>query len=203
VLRLEASGRKYLKPYWGKRLLLAPNHVAGADGAIIHIVAPQRLRFVISAKAMGNWLCGPFLVGAGHIAADVNRENVWLNVQAILDAHQVLAYDQWLAIFGEGNYRRSDPGRMLPYSESVAWLALETQTPVAPIGIVGSTSFMGWLLWGSLARVHIGRPIDPAGRANTHENREELTQQILAALSALSGRSSSGMRPRGKSPKPA
>jgi 1-acyl-sn-glycerol-3-phosphate acyltransferase len=84
-----------------------------------------------------------------------------------------------LAIAGEGRIHARE-SELLPLSEGAAFFALRAGVPVVPIAINGTS----WLGFGGRVRVHVGQPLDAAGRP-THEAIDALTARTSADLLAL------------------
>src|SRR5690606_25384814 len=94
-------------------------------------------------------------------------------------------------IYPEGT--RSRDGRLYRGRTGVAWLALQSGCPVVPVALTGTDQIqpVGTRLpRRAKVRVEFGRPIEVAGRFDgvpQGRARRELTDEVMAAILAMSG----------------
>ncbi len=133
--------------YWqsvpqGRALIVAPNHIGAIDAMVLQLVLPQPARFLGQYRTLVSRLGSWYFRAAGHLPVD--EEDAELNLRSLLDARHVLALGGCLAVFGEGEYKKG-ADRLLPYSQSVAQLALLTGALVIPVGLHGTPAVTPWL----------------------------------------------------------
>jgi 1-acyl-sn-glycerol-3-phosphate acyltransferase len=121
--------------------------------------------------------------------------------QAALDAldlqRQLLDEGLAVALYPEGT--RSTDGRLYKGRTGVAFLALQTGAPVVPVGLIGTDKVMpvGAKVPTLKERITVrfGEPLDlsPHGPATSGRARRLATDEIMAAIHALSGQELAGI----------
>lgn len=175
------TGREHI-PRTGP-VILASNHVGFSEALTIPVVCPRRLTFPVKrewfegsgphGKALG-W----FLNSIGQIPVD--RSGGAAGAPAMSASEEVLTEGGALAIFPEGT--RSPDGRLYRGHTGIARLIMATGAPVIPVGVKGIGSEKS-----PRPEVHFGEPISfPQGMKNGKVARE-MTDQIMAAIRALTG----------------
>ncbi len=180
-------------------VIVASNHLSFADSMVIPIVAPRQV--VILAKE--DYFTGTGVRGAAQRAwfegigmIPVDRDDTKAALASLDIALEVLGRGEAFGIYPEGT--RSRDGRLYRGRTGVAHLALTSGAPVVPVGLRGTQNLhpVGTRI-PRLARVTVrfGQPLRfegrygdvPLGRA-----RREVTDEIMAAIRALSGQVDAG-----------
>ena len=180
-------------------VIVASNHLSFADSMVIPIVAPRQV--VILAKE--DYFTGTGVRGAaqrtwfeGIGMIPVDRDDTKAALASLDIALEVLGRGEAFGIYPEGT--RSRDGRLYRGRTGVAHLALTSGAPVVPVGLRGTQNLqpVGTRI-PRLARVTVrfGQPLRfegryddvPLGRA-----RREVTDEIMAAIRALSGQVDAG-----------
>ena len=91
----------------------------------------------------------------------------------------VIAAGGVVAIAGEGRIHAGE-SEVWPLSDGAAYFALRARVPIVPIAINGTS----WLRFAGRVRVRVGKPLEPAGRAN-RDAVDDLTRRTREALQAL------------------
>lgn len=181
-------------------VILASNHLSFVDSMVIPLVVPRRVAFLaksdyFTGTGVKGTLSRWWFEGFGMIPVDRDDTRA---AQASLDAAlAVLSAGGAFGIYPEGT--RSRDGRLYRGRTGVAWLAMSSGAPVVPVAVVGTDELqpVGARFPRPSAKVSVrfGEPIDfterfpgvPAGRA-----RREATDEIMAAIQAMSGQVPAG-----------
>jgi len=175
-------------------VIFASNHLSFIDSIAIPVAAPRPVHFLAKSSYFeGTGLSGklsktffesigaiPVRRGAGQAALDA------LDLQ-----RQLLDEGLAVALYPEGT--RSTDGRLYKGRTGVAFLALQTGAPVVPVGLIGTDKVMpvGAKVPTLKERVTVkfGTPLDlsPHGPATSGRARRQATDEIMAAIHALSG----------------
>lgn len=181
-------------------VLVASNHISFADSMVIPIVVPRKVVFLAKEDYFtGTGVRGALMRGwfEGLGMVPVDRDDTRSALASLDVALDVLGRGEAFGIYPEGT--RSRDGRLYRGRTGVAQLALTSGAPIVPVGLVGTDQLqpVGSTL-PRLVRVTIrfGEPIHagdrfagmPSGRA-----RRELTDEVMAAIHALSGQELAGV----------
>jgi 1-acyl-sn-glycerol-3-phosphate acyltransferase len=161
--------------------IVAPNHFSFMDHFFLGVAIRRKVRFMAKSqlfKPPMQWIYthgGVFPVRRG-----VQDED------AFQTAHSVLARGGLIGMYCEGG--RSRTGKLSEEPKrGIGRLALESGVPVVPVAIYGSSKVRNWKrLQFPKVTVLYGDPIrwervgDP-----THEQQQEVANQILAEIKAL------------------
>ncbi len=180
-------------------VLIASNHLSFADSIVLTLVAPRSVSFLAKAeyftgRGFRGWLSRSFFSGVGAIA--VQRGVGAAAQDALNDGLEVLERGDAFSIYPEGT--RSLDGRLYRGRTGVAWLALTSGAPVVPVALTGTQNIQPA---GSkrprLAQVTVefGAPLDLSkhGPATSGRARREATDEIMAAIHAMSGQQLAGV----------
>jgi 1-acyl-sn-glycerol-3-phosphate acyltransferase len=191
MFRPRVSGLENIPPSGGA--ILAANHVSFLDPLLLPLVVPRRrVLFLTKVKYIDKPFLRWFLRGAGVIPVETARaagpsEAVAGGVQAVREGKLV-------GIFPEGT--RSPDGRLHRGKTGVARIAIETGVPVIPAGIVGTD--LAFPRGARLPRprsvqITFGPPLKfgpPDGTAGGLAAIREATEQVMAAIQAITGQQS-------------
>jgi 1-acyl-sn-glycerol-3-phosphate acyltransferase len=181
-------------------VIVASNHLSFADSLVIPIVAPRKVVFLAKAdyflgRGPGGSLRRAWFTSMGMVPVD--RSDTKAALASLDIALEVLGKGEAFGIYPEGT--RSRDGRLYRGRTGVAHLALTSGAPVVPVGLQGTAVLqpVGATL-PRLAKVTVrfGEPLRfhgrydgvPSGRA-----RREATDEIMAAIQALSGQEEAGV----------
>ena len=174
-------------------MLIASNHRSFIDSVVITLVAPRSVSFLAKAEYFtGRGFRGrvsraffsgigaiPVVRGAGSAAQDALDSGL-----RVLDAGGAFA------IYPEGT--RSLDGRIYRGRTGVAWLALTSGAVVIPVALTGTQDLQP--VGARLPRirpvtVEFGTPLDLSshGSADSGRARRRATDEIMAAIQAMSG----------------
>ena len=180
-------------------VILASNHLSFVDSVVIPVVVPRKVVFL----AKSDYFEGPGLKGAATKAwfeglgmLPVDRDDTRAAVASLDVALEVLGRGEAFGIYPEGT--RSRDGRIYRGRTGVAHLALTAGVPVVPVGLVGTEDIQP--VGSNRPRVvpvsiSFGAPIEVAGRfadVPLGKARRVLTDEIMAAVQALSGQEPAG-----------
>lgn len=197
IWRPEVVGADHVPATGG--VILASNHLSFADSVVIPLTSPRQVAFLAKAEyftgtGLRGWISREWFTGVGSIP--VNRDDARA-AQESLDL--ALAHIQGGGAFGiypEGT--RSRDGRLYRGRTGVAWLALQSGCPIVPVALTGTDAIQpvgARFPRRAKVRVEFGAPIEvadrfdgvPQGRA-----RRELTDEVMAAILAMSGQEWAG-----------
>lgn len=180
-------------------LILASNHLSFMDSMVIPVTVPRRVAFL----AKSDYFTGTGFKGAlsrewftffGMIPVD--RDDSRSAQQSLEAALEVLGSGGAFGIYPEGT--RSLDGRLYRGRTGVGYLALTAGVPVVPVALSGTEKLqpVGSRL-PRLAKVTVsfGKPLDFTGRfegMSAAKARREATDEIMAAIHALSGQELAG-----------
>ncbi|MBO3663275.1 lysophospholipid acyltransferase family protein [Microbacterium stercoris] len=193
VYRPRIEGRENI-PAEG-RLIFASNHLSFIDSVAIPVAAaPRAVNFLAKSSyfegtGVKGWFSRVFFTAVGAIP--VRRGAGQAALDALDQQRQLLEDGAAVALYPEGT--RSLDGRLYKGRTGVAFLALQTGSPVVPVGLVGTDRAMpvGAKFPSLRHRVTIrfGAPLDLShhGPANSGKARRTATDEIMAAIHALSG----------------
>ncbi len=184
VMRPRVFGRDRVPT--GGGALLAGNHISGWDTLVIPSMLPRQMTFPAKAELFArrgplSWVVSTFLTAVDILPMDrAGGRASASSMDVVLDA---LRAGKVVGIFPEGT--RSPDGRLYRGRTGVARLALATGVPVIPVG-VQHTHPPSW----RRTVVAFGEPIDfsaYAGSGNDRDVLRHVTDEVMAAIQALSG----------------
>lgn len=197
VYRPKVRGRRNV-PLEGP-LILASNHQSFIDSVAIPMVAPRRVQFLAKSSYFeGTGANGAFQRAffSSVGAVPVERGAGAAAQDALEQSRRIIESGNALALYPEGT--RSLDGRLYKGRTGVAWLALTTGAQVVPVGLKGTDKFLPvGAKVPRLTRISIefGAPLDFShlGGVNSGHNRREVTDEIMAAIQALTGQEEAGV----------
>jgi 1-acyl-sn-glycerol-3-phosphate acyltransferase len=175
-------------------VIFASNHLSFLDSIAIPVAAPRPVHFLAKASyfegtGMSGWASREFFTAIG--AVPVQRGAGQAALDALDQQRVLLEQGSAVALYPEGT--RSLDGRLYKGRTGVAFLALQTGAPVVPVGLIGTDAVMpvGAKLPSVRHRITVkfGEPLDLShhGPANSGRARRLATDDIMAAIHALSG----------------
>jgi 1-acyl-sn-glycerol-3-phosphate acyltransferase len=175
-------------------VLLAANHRAAIDTAVLAFVTPRPVSFLGKAEyftgtRLRQRLAARFLNALGYIPVD--RAHAKAGLAALSAARKVLQRGGVFAIYPEGT--RSRDGRLHRGHTGVASLALATGATVVPVALLGTQRVQP--VGARLPRlapmeVRFGRPLDFSryeGLEGSAAIRRAITDVVMDAIARLSG----------------
>jgi 1-acyl-sn-glycerol-3-phosphate acyltransferase len=175
-------------------VILALNHRAALDTAVVALITPRPVRFLgkaeyFTGRGLKGWLMARFLGGLGYVP--VERGNARAGLAALEAGSRVLADQSVFAIYPEGT--RSRDGHLHRGHTGVAALALSTGAKVVPVALAGTENLQpdGKRI-PRLARLKVtfGTPLDFSryeGLESSPAIRRAVTDEIMYALMNLTG----------------
>jgi 1-acyl-sn-glycerol-3-phosphate acyltransferase len=186
--RLEVSGMENLPNQGGA--VMCPNHLSVIDSFVLPAVLPRSIMYVGKAEYLDDWKTAKLFPALGMIPIDRRGGD---HALAALDvARGVLNRGGLFGIYPEGTRSRS--GRLHKGHTGAARLAIETNSPIIPVGLVGTLDIqppdqpMPNLF--RRAQVKIGEPIDVERYQRRIGDRavyRELTDEVMYEISRLTG----------------
>jgi len=175
-------------------VIFASNHLSFIDSFAIPLAAPRAVQFLAKSSyfegtGVSGWMAREFFSALG--ANPVERGAGQAALDALDQQRRMLEAGKAIALYPEGT--RSLDGRLYKGRTGVAFLALQTGAPVVPVGLLGTNEAMpvGAKFPRVRPRVTIkfGEPLDltPHGPATSGKARRLATDDIMAAIHALSG----------------
>lgn len=171
LLRMDADSLDVLRDVPGG-LVIAANHPSLLDALMIVARLP-RGTCVMKGGLVRNPFLGAGATLAGYVPNDSIRTMVRLGVERLQEGGQ-------LVVFPEGT-RSPAPGRIHPFSRSIALIAQRAQVPIQTVVIETDSPYLGkgWPLWKLppvpiVFRARLGQRFEPGTDA----------EQVSAAMEA-------------------
>lgn len=180
-------------------VILASNHLSFIDSIVIPVAAPRPVHFLAKSsyfegRGFTGWVTKTFFRSIG--AVPVQRGAGQAALDALEQQRILLEAGAAVALYPEGT--RSVDGRLYKGRTGVAFLALQTGAAVLPVGLIGTDEVMpvgaSRPVRGKRVTVRFGEPLDlsPHGAATSGRARRTATDEIMAAIHALSGQELAG-----------
>ncbi|MCH8611683.1 lysophospholipid acyltransferase family protein [Arsenicicoccus dermatophilus] len=181
-------------------VIIASNHLSFIDSVVIPLASPRQVGFLAKAEYFtGTSLSGrlrkEFFEAVGAIPVD--RDSPRAAQDSLAAQLAVLRAGGATGIYPEGT--RSRDGRLYAGRTGVAWLALEAQCPIMPVGLLGTQDIQPvGARFPRLADVTVrfGEPVQVAGRFDgvpAAKARRQITDEVMAAIRALTGQELAGV----------
>ena len=175
-------------------VIFASNHLSFIDSIAIPVAAPRPVHFLAKASYLDGhgfkgWASREFFTAIGAIP--VKRGAGQAALDALDQQRLLLEQGSAVALYPEGT--RSLDGRLYKGRTGVAFLALQTGAPVVPVGLIGTDKVMPVGAkrpsFNERVTVKFGEPLHLGhhGPANSGRARRLATDDIMAAIHALSG----------------
>jgi 1-acyl-sn-glycerol-3-phosphate acyltransferase len=189
-----SSGQEHLRA--GQPYVLMSNHQSHYDIPLMFQTFPGTLRMVAKTELFKVPIWGHAMEASGFI--EVDRGNRERAIQHLRKAHERLASGISVWIAPEGT--RSRTGELQPFKKGGFVLAMETQTPVVPVGIIGSRNILParGAVVRTGARVHVtyGAPINAPGMEAGSEARAAFIAEVRARIEQAMDESRSALARR-------
>ncbi|GAA1124524.1 lysophospholipid acyltransferase family protein [Microbacterium aurantiacum] len=175
-------------------VIFASNHLSFLDSIAIPVAAPRPVHFLAKSSYFESAGSRWFFTSIGAIP--VQRGAGQAALDALDQQRRILQEGRAVALYPEGT--RSLDGRLYKGRTGVAFLALQTGAPVVPVGLIGTDAVMpvGAKMPSLRHRVTVkfGAPLDLShhGPATSGRARRGATDEIMAAIHALSGQELAG-----------
>ncbi|WP_404434926.1 lysophospholipid acyltransferase family protein [Microbacterium lacus] len=175
-------------------VVFASNHLSFIDSIAIPVAAPRPVHFLAKSTyfdgtGLSGWASRTFFTSIGAIP--VQRGAGQAALDALDQQRKLLDEGSAVALYPEGT--RSTDGRLYKGRTGVAFLALQAGAQVVPVGLIGTDKVMPIGAKRPSLRhritVRFGEPIDVShhGPASSGKARRQATDEIMAAIHALSG----------------
>ncbi len=162
--------------------IVAMNHESALDIPIAVLACPRGITFMAKRELFKNAFVAWALRELGGFIVERDR----FDVAAVEMALAVLAADGVLGMYPEGT---RSPGRLLPFLDGAAWLALRTGAPIVPCAISGTEDGRrASRPRGVRVQVSFALPIEVAPVADPHERRSRATQLTARLRHEISSR---------------
>ncbi len=188
LFRVRVEGAEHV-PSEGAAIL-ASNHVSFCDSIFLPMVLKRRITFVAKAEYFEDPKTAWFFRAVGQIP--IQRSGGSASERALASAREVLNGGQLFGIYPEGT--RSPDGRLYRGKTGVARLALQTNTPILPVAMIGTREAqpIGQVKPNFFMpiTVRIGKPMDFSRFADRLDDPlvlRQITDEGLFELRELSG----------------
>lgn len=170
-------------------VIVAANHLAFIDSLLLMYALPRPMNFLGKSEYLDHPIARHLFPATGMMPLDRSGKRARVTLDR---AQTVLESGGIIGVHPEGT--RSRDGMLAPAHKGVAQMALRANVPVVPVGIVGTGKVqpVGQLIPSFQGEVTVrwGAPIGLgpwANRRRSATSRRELTNEIMTAISALSG----------------
>lgn len=190
----------------GKKCIIAPNHSSWLDAQLIASILPQRAYFLAKKELLKMPVSGVMMELVGGVGID--RE--YVDASGLKKAMGLLKKNEHLVVFPEGtipgeedlsrNDMESETG-LLPGNTGAVVLAIKTQAPIIPVGIIGADEVLPPETFPRMEalpefkntqlKVNIGEPITYEKYYNkkvSTKETEDLTRELMKKIGKLAGK---------------
>lgn len=164
-------------------LIIASNHIAGADPFLLGSAIPRELWFMAKKELFKTFLLGRFISKVN--AFPVDRFN--FDLEVIKKSITLLKEGKALIMFPEGT--RSKDGQIMEGKIGVGMLAHKAGVPIVPVYIENTGQAWWNILLGKRLTVTFGDIIDGewiCSRQGTKDGYKEITLLLMDKIRALS-----------------
>lgn len=180
-LRLRVEGEENMPSAGG--CLLACNHSLGADYVVLGYASPRQVYYMAKAEIFEiNSLLSRIVLSSG--AFPVRRGQGDMN--AVEQAVKIVKAGHVVGMFPEGT--RSRNGGLRRAKVGTARIALAAGVPIVPAVVINGETILGDLFKlqrRPLVTVRFGKPIDASLYANTPEEAQKLTKEMMLSIAEL------------------
>lgn len=164
--------------------LVMSNHTSHFDVPSIYSVAPIDMRPVAKQELAAIPFFGWALKRGAAILID--RRDKERAYQSINEAAQTIREGRSVLMFPEGT--RTPTEELGALKKGAFYLALAARVPVVPVAVLGTKAVLpagGWRIMPGRVQVRFGRPIDTIDLPDGEAGREQLMDQLRAAIAEL------------------
>lgn len=186
--RITVEGAQHIPATGGA--IIAPNHISVLDSFFVPLTVGRRMTYVGKAEYMDDWKTKYVFPAIGMIPID--RSGGDASKRALDAAAGILEAGELFGIYPEGT--RARDGKLHKGHTGVARLALRTECPIVPVGIIGTDDVQppDARYPKPFRRVHIrfGPPISVekyTDRANDRLVLRQITDEVMYEIRNLSG----------------
>lgn len=155
--RMDVTGIEHIPA--GGGAVMCPNHLAAIDSFILPTVLPRGITYVGKAEYLDDWKTSKLFPALGMIPID--RRGGDHATGALDAARQVLNSGGLFGIYPEGTRSRS--GMLHKGHTGAARLAIETGSPIVPVGLIGTPEIQppdqSMPNFFRTVKINIGKPI--------------------------------------------
>lgn len=180
-VRYEVQGREQID--LKQSYIYIFNHRSNLDAPLIPMVIPHRVR-AIGKKELSR--IPIFATVVGKLAVWVDRSNPVSRHKGLEKLIALLKKGISVVVAPEGTRNNTDQ-TLLPFQKGAFRLAIETQTPILMMAVIGSDHLMkrgSWLLKPGIIRVYYSKPILPPTELSK-EKVDEFTEKCRNRLEAM------------------
>ncbi|MFZ4518559.1 MAG: lysophospholipid acyltransferase family protein [Microthrixaceae bacterium] len=170
--------------------IIAPNHISVLDSFFVPLVLPRRITYVGKAEYLDDWKTKYLFPAMGMIPID--RSGGDASTRALDAAAGILEAGELFGIYPEGT--RARDGLLHRGHTGLARLALRTNSPIVPVGIIGTDVVQpaDARFPTPFRRVHLrfGRPIPVERYVDRADDRmvlRQLTDEVMFEIRSLTG----------------
>jgi 1-acyl-sn-glycerol-3-phosphate acyltransferase len=170
--------------------IIAPNHISVLDWLFVPLVLDRQVTYVGKAEYMDSWKTKYVFPAIGMIPID--RSGGDASARALDAAARVLDSGKLFGIYPEGT--RARDGNLHKGHTGVARLALRTNSPIIPVGVIGTDEVQppDAKMPTPFRRIHIrfGRPISVEKYRDRADDRlvlRQITDEVMYEIRNLSG----------------
>ena len=159
------------------------NHRSNLDAPLIPMVVPHRVR-AIGKKELSK--IPIFATVVSKLAVWVDRSNPESRHEGLEKLIALLKKGISVVVAPEGTRNNTDQ-TLLPFQKGAFRLAIETQTPILMMAVIGADHLMkrgSWLLKPGIIRVYYSKPIIPPTTLSKQEV-DEFTEKCRNRLEAM------------------
>ncbi len=179
-------------------VVLAANHLAFIDSLLVMYSLNRPVSFLGKAEYLDHPIARRLFPMTGMLPLDRSGRRARVTLRRV---DEILAEGGIIGVHPEGT--RSRDGVLNPGHAGVAQMALRANAPVIPVALVGTDHAqpIGQVIpsFRSPIEIRFGAPIGTgewAQNRRTRNAREELTEEVMASIAALSGQKRRDTNPK-------
>lgn len=141
-------------------MIYVSNHASYSDALLLLGILPQGIVFTAKKELLHTPIIRTFIKNLGYLVVD--RLDFVKSIENKKQIEEAILKKNSVVIFPEGTFTYATGLR--PFKLGAFTLAVETQTPICPVAITGTRSFLrdgSFLLKPRTIKISIGKPIHP------------------------------------------